>query len=171
MATFPYNGQEIRRLRKELLFSREVLARYARVTVSTIDRLENNIPKRCDEKVLEGMAYALQCHPRDIAPEYVAPTLPYLPRVRYLPNMMRDKRAELGLTLEAVGKRAGLSLECIAKMEHKSSANRDSVRKVAKALGLPLHEFAPQYQSLYPTPQERALFPAEEFSRPEDALL
>jgi transcriptional regulator with XRE-family HTH domain len=163
---FPLKGAELKRLREENHWSREMLARIARCSVSTLYLLENERRDRVDEKLIERLASAFGVSPRVIAPDYVPPTAPYTNRVRYDTNMLRNRRSELGLTLDEVARKAGLSKEAIGKLEHKDSCEPETIRKVAKALGLVLEDVAPVFAS-FPGPDERAMFGDAAFTRPE----
>ncbi len=140
---FEYEPKEIRRRREGLAYSRELLARLSRTTASTVYALECGKRKRMNEKLVEGLAHALRCQPTDIAPSYVPPSIPIVRRVRYDRQVLKNRRAELGLTLEEVGHRAGLSLESIARLEGKDTCRPETIRRAAKALGLRLQDVAP----------------------------
>jgi transcriptional regulator with XRE-family HTH domain len=163
---FPLKGAEIKRLREENHWSREMLARIARCSVSTLYLLENERRDKADEKLIERISAAFAVSPRVIAPDYVPPTAPYTSRVRYNRNMLKNRRSELGLTLDEVARKAGLSKEAIGKLEHKDSCEPATIRKVARALGLVLEEVAPVFKA-FPGAQERELFGDAAFTRPE----
>jgi transcriptional regulator with XRE-family HTH domain len=138
-----YDPKEIRRRREGLTYSGELLAHLSRTTASTVYALERGERRRINEKLVESLAHALGCQPTDIAPSYVPPSIPFVRRARYDRQMLKNRRAELGLTLEEVGRRAGLSLEAIARLEGKDTCRPETIRRVAKALGLRLHDVAP----------------------------
>lgn len=156
---FKYDGAKIRALREAALMPRETLARMTRLSVGSICALEYQRRKTTDEKILEAIAHALGVNPGDLSPNYYPPVLPCVRRVRYDPAILKARRKELGLTLAQTGARAGLSLEAIHKLEGKDTARPETVRRVARALGLRPQDFSPTF-NIFPTPDEQEMYGA-----------
>jgi len=154
---FSYKGEKIRRLREDALYSRDLLARMARTTYWIVGRVENQFYKSIDARLIEDLAAALGVHPNAISDDYYPPTLPYIQRVRYNPELLKARRKELRLTLEQVGDRAGVSLEAVAKLEGKDTAKPETVRRVCQALGLNPRDVSPAFK-IIPGIGERELY-------------
>ena len=153
---FSYKGDKVRRLREDALYSRDLLARMARTTYWVVGRVENQFYKSIDGRLIEDLAAALGVHPNAISDDY-PPTLPYIQRVRYNPELLKARRKELRLTLEQVGERAGVSLEAVAKLEGKDTAKPETIRRLCRALGLRPQEVSPAFK-IIPGVGERGLY-------------
>jgi transcriptional regulator with XRE-family HTH domain len=157
---FTYEDNKILRLRNEAAYSRELVARMARISSDMLNKVERNKMQTLEDRVMEGIAFALGVHPNDISPDYYPPTIPYVRRIRYNREMLRSRREALGLTLREVAEAAGVGLETVHHLEHrKDTARPETVRRVARALGLKPQDVSPALAT-FSSPEERELFGA-----------
>jgi transcriptional regulator with XRE-family HTH domain len=157
---FKYNGDKILALRKEAAYSRELVARLARISSDMLNKAEHNRLHTLEDMVFEGIAFALGVKPNEISPDYYPPTMPYIRRIRFNSELLRSRRAELGLTLAQTGELAGVSLEAVHHLEHrKDTARPETVRRVALALGLRPQDVSSTL-AVIPSREEREMFGA-----------
>jgi transcriptional regulator with XRE-family HTH domain len=158
---FKIDGAVLRRHREELGLSRETLGRMARVSAVTIRQIETR-PDYGESfpQTVEALARSLGCRPEELVPEYIPP-VPHYPRVRYDQELLKNLRADHGLSISDLACRAGVGESLIRALEGRETAKAtpETIYRVAKALGIKPSELS-TVLAVSPAPGEREAFEA-----------